>query len=166
MQQHGRGQSLSAPTLYRRVQSLFSERGSAFVPCRNRNLDQVFSLQFQRTVNRDNTVSFQNRQLQIAPVGWRGTLAGCSVTAHQHLDGTLSLSYGPHRLGRYDAAGLPVPGKAGTELGRGKGNAPFPRTPIPKTNPSGGGTTLKPDISLATKTGHFNLLTAENISQS
>ena len=69
----------------------------------------MFSLQFERTVNRDNTVSFQNRKLQIEPVRWRGTLAGCNVIAHQHLDGTLGLSYGPHCSGRYDDTGLPLP---------------------------------------------------------
>jgi len=26
---------------------------------------------------------------------------------HQHLDGTLSLRYGPHCVGRYNAEGLP-----------------------------------------------------------
>src|ERR1019366_9364340 len=49
-------------------------------------------LQFERTVNRDNTVSFQNLTLQIEPVRWRGTLAECTVTAHQHLDGTLAVN--------------------------------------------------------------------------
>src|ERR1700741_1672288 len=73
-----------------------SQRGSAFVPRRSRrDLDLIFALQFERTVNRDNTVNFQNLSLQIERVCWRGTLAGCSVTVHQHLDGTLSLSYGP-----------------------------------------------------------------------
>ncbi|MBA3912870.1 MAG: hypothetical protein H0X25_03210 [Acidobacteriales bacterium] len=51
-------------------------------------------------MNRDNTVSFQNLQLQIERVNWRGTLAGCNVTVHQHLDGSLSLTYGLHGLGR------------------------------------------------------------------
>jgi hypothetical protein len=119
----------------RRFQVAAAERGSAFVPCPARDLERVFSLQFERTVNRDNTVSFQNRQLQIEPVRWRGTLAGCSVIAHQHLDGTLSLSYGPHCLGRYDAAGGPLSRKATTELGRGRGTAPFPCNPIPKLCP-------------------------------
>ena len=76
-------------------------RGTAFVSCASRDLERVFSLQFERTVNRDNTVSFQNLHLQIERVKWRGTLAGCNVTAHQHLDGSLSLSFGPHCLGRY-----------------------------------------------------------------
>ena len=66
----------------------------------------MFALQYERTVNRDNTVSFQNLCLQIERVRWRATLAGCNVTVHQHLDGTLSLTYGPHRLGRYTAQGV------------------------------------------------------------
>jgi transposase len=84
-----------------------AQRGSAFVPCcRRKDLDLIFSLQFERTVNRDNTVSFQKLALQIERVSWRGTLAGCNVTVHQHLDGTLSLTHGPHRLGRYTAQGV------------------------------------------------------------
>jgi hypothetical protein len=87
-------------------------------------------------VNRDNTVSFQNLSLQIERVRWRATLAGCQVVVHQHLNGTLSLTHGPHCLGRYDAAGLPQPRKASTELSRGRGNYPLPLHPIPKTNPT------------------------------
>ena len=112
------------------------QRGSAFMPCRSRDLERIFSLQFERIVNRDNTVSFQNLSLQIERVQWRATLAGCSVIAHQHLDGTLSLSYGPHCLGRYDATGAPLTPKASTQLSRGRGTAPFPCNPIPKINPT------------------------------
>jgi hypothetical protein len=119
-----------------RFQVAAAERGSAFVPCPQRDLQRIFSLQFERTVNRDNTVNLQNLSLQIEAVKWRGTLAGCSVIAHQHLDGTLSLSYGPHCLGRYDAAGAPLPRAASTSLSRGRGTAPFPCNPIPKTNPT------------------------------
>jgi transposase len=82
-----------------------TQAGSAFLPCRRRDLDLVFALQFARSVNRDNTVSFQNLRLQLERVGWRATLAGCQVTVHQHLDGTLSLTHGPHLLGRYTAEG-------------------------------------------------------------
>jgi transposase len=81
------------------------QAGTAFVARRGRDLDLIFALQWERTVNRDNTVSVQNLSLQIEAVGWRNTLAGCSVTVHQHLDGTFSLTHGPHRLGRYDAQG-------------------------------------------------------------
>ena len=89
----------------RRFQVPAAQRGTAFTVCRRRDLDLIFSLQFERTVNRDNTVSFQNLALQIDPVRWRGTLAGCNVTVHQHLNGTITLSYGPHRLGSYTSQG-------------------------------------------------------------
>ena len=112
------------------------QRGNAFVPCRSRDLERIFSLQFERSVNRDNTVSFQNLSLQIERVRWRATLAGCQVVVHQHLDGTLSLTHGPHCLGRYDAVGAPLSTKASAELSRGRGTAPFPCDPIPKTNPT------------------------------
>ena len=91
-----------------RFQVATAQRGSAFLPCLRKNLDLIFSLQFERTVNRDNTVSFQNLQLQIERVQWRGTLAGCNVMVHQHLDGTISLTHGPHRLGRYSAQGAAI----------------------------------------------------------
>src|SRR5258705_1055085 len=90
----------------RRFQVQAAERGSAFVPRRRRDLDLIFALQFERTVNRDNTVSFQNLSLQIERVRWRASLAGCTVMVHQHLDGTHSLTHGPHRLGHYSAQGV------------------------------------------------------------
>jgi transposase len=120
----------------RRFQVVSRQRGHAFVPCRNRDLERIFSLQFERSVNRDNTVSFQNLSLQIERVRWRATLAGCQVVVHQHLNGTLSLTHGPHCLGRYDGGGTPLPAKASTERSRGRGTAPFPCNPIPKINPT------------------------------
>jgi transposase len=118
----------------RRFQVAPRQRGNAFVPCRSRDLERIFSLQFERSVNRDNTVSFQNLSLQIERVRWRATLAGCQVVVHQHLNGTLSLTHGPHCLGRYDGGGAPLSTKASTELSRGRGTAPFPCTPSPKSN--------------------------------
>ncbi len=120
----------------RRFQVAPKQRGNAFVPCRYRDLERIFSLQFERSVNRDTTVSFQNLRLQIERVRWRATLAGCQVVVHQHLNGTLSLTHGPHCLGRYDAAGAPLSTKASAELSRGRGTAPFPCHPIPKINPT------------------------------
>src|SRR5438445_715745 len=89
----------------RRFQVRAAQPGSAFMLRRSRDLDLIFALQFERTVNRDNTVSIQNLSLQIEAVRWRASLAGCTVTVHQHLDGSYSLTHGPHRLGRYSAQG-------------------------------------------------------------
>lgn len=35
-------------------------------------------------------------------------MAGCQAVVHQHLAGTLSLTHGPHCLGRYTAPGTAV----------------------------------------------------------
>src|SRR6202043_3823549 len=124
----------------RHFQVKASQTGSAFVPYRGKDLERIFSLQFERTVNRDNTLSFENLTLQIEPVRWRGTLAGCTVMVHQHLDGTLSLSYGPHAFGRYDERGVPIvnpkiaTGKA-VEKTRG-GKVKKPTFPPPLGNPA------------------------------
>ena len=83
-----------------------AEPGHAFVPYSGSELDRIFSLQQPRVVNRDNTVQFENLILQIDAVGWRRTLAGSTVTVHQHLDGTLSITYGPHLAGRYTSQGV------------------------------------------------------------
>src|ERR671937_428169 len=103
-----------------RFQVRARQSGSAFVPCPKPDLDLIFSIQSERSVNRDNTVSFQNLNLQIERVRWRATLAGCQVVVHQHLNGTLSLTHGPHCLGRYDAGGAPLPAQASAELSRGR----------------------------------------------
>jgi len=89
-----------------RFQVPAAQRGSAFVRRSTRDLDLIFALKFERTVNRDNTVSIQNLQLQIEPVRWRATLAGCSVMVHQHLDETFTITHGPQRLGHYSAQGV------------------------------------------------------------
>ena len=90
----------------RRFQVPAAQRGSAFVRRSSKDLDLIFALQFERTVNRDITVSVQNLRLQIEPVRWRATLAGCTVTVHQHLDGTFTITHGPQRLGHYSAEGV------------------------------------------------------------
>ena len=74
----------SIEAFHRRFQVPAREPGSALVRRSSKDLDLIFALQYQRTVNRDNTVNIQNLQWQIEPVRWRATLAGCTVTVHQH----------------------------------------------------------------------------------
>jgi len=78
---------------------------TAFVPCRRTDLDLVFSIQTERTVNKDNTVSYKKMSLQIDKQSWRGSMAGCQVTVYQHLDTTISLGFGPHIVGRFTENG-------------------------------------------------------------
>jgi len=91
-----------------------AERGTAFVPLKRKDLELVFSLQHERVVARDNTVSFANRSWQLERTKLRGTLAGCRVVVHEHLDETLSITFGPHVVGRYqgEAVEMTPPRKA------------------------------------------------------
>ncbi len=77
----------------------------AFVPAAGKDLQRIFSVQQERVVNQDNTVRVANRTLQIEKTKWRGTLAKCRVLVCEHLDGTWSVFYGPHLVGRYTADG-------------------------------------------------------------
>jgi hypothetical protein len=77
-----------------------AERGAAFRPCTNTDLDRVFSIQTERIVAKDNTVAIRDQWWQLDQTGWRRTLAGQTVIIHQHLDGTVSIRYGPHIVGR------------------------------------------------------------------
>ena len=79
-----------------------SERGTAFVPLRRKDLDLVFSIEHERIVARDNTVSFANRVWQLERSKLRATLAGCRVTIHEHLDQTVSITFGPHLVGHFN----------------------------------------------------------------
>jgi transposase len=125
---------------------------SAFVPAGGKDLERIFSLQHERVVNRDNTVSFANRVLQIGRVSWRGTLAGIRVVVSEHLDGSLSVYYGPHQVGRYanpeaeeksgtadcgkDAECKPLKNGVCTPLGNPAESAGFPLSHSPSNNPN------------------------------
>ena len=91
-----------------------AERGTAFVPLKRKDLDLVFSLQHERVVARDNTVSYAGHNWQLERTKLRGTLAGCRVVVHEHLDDALSITFGPHVVGRYrtEAVKMTPRGKA------------------------------------------------------
>ena len=102
---------------------------TAFVPCNRSDLDRVFSIQTERTVNRDNTVKFNNMILQIDKQGWRRTMEGCRVTIYQHFDDTITIGYGPHQLGKYSTDGSPIKGAVNkTDKFERKVLAPFAQT--------------------------------------
>jgi hypothetical protein len=82
-------------------------KGSAFVRTRRKDLDYVFCIQHERRVNPDNTIALDNRILQINKTRWRNTLAGCSVTVYELLDGMIVVRYGPHEVARFEPSQLP-----------------------------------------------------------
>src|SRR5947209_14276676 len=73
-----------------------AERGTAFRRCSRKDLDLVFSVQTERTVAQDNTVTIRDRYWQLDKSKFRRTLSGCTVTICEHLEGRVSVRWGPH----------------------------------------------------------------------
>lgn len=124
-----------------------AEPESAFVPATGKDLDRIFSLQQERVVNRDNTVSWGGRTLQIERVRWRGTLACCRVTVCEHLDGRVSLYYGPQCVGQFDGENNET--KSAAEKGCGKDGGfatldPAARDPLSHSPGDDGATSVVP----------------------
>ena len=67
-------------------------------------------------MNQDNTIQVDNRVFQIEKTRWRDTLAGATVVVHEHLDGRVSIRYGPHAIAEYGVDQLPpqAPRRRGT----------------------------------------------------
>jgi transposase len=98
------------------------QKTSAFRRCGRSDLDWLFTVQTERIVAQDNTVAIGDRRWQIEKSRFRSTLAGCTITIHEHLDGRVSLRYGPHVVGRFDSEGRPL-NKTASPKRRGKGGA-------------------------------------------
>ena len=84
------------------------EEGSAFVPCAGADLEGILSIQEDRVVGCDNTVSWGRKKLQIPPQKWRGSLARMRVRVCEHVDGTISVRHGPRVVGWFEASGKPM----------------------------------------------------------
>ena len=78
---------------------------AVFVGCRGTDLNQIFCVEAERVVNKDNTVSYKNKVLQLEPQQNRRTCVGLHVLVRHHLDGSYSIWKGPHLLGVYDVEG-------------------------------------------------------------
>ncbi len=101
IREHNRLFAVSAP-----------QGGTAFVPYNGGELEKIFSCQEERIVGNDNTIVLARLRLQIPPQRFRFSLARCRVLVCRHLDATLSIYYGPHLLGRYNASGTLLGGAA------------------------------------------------------
>ena len=99
-----------------------AEKGTAFRRTSRSDLNWIFTVQTERVVAKDNTVAIGDRLWQIDKTRFRSTLAGTTVTIHEHLDETVSIRFGPHVLGRFDSKGVKLT-DAATEKRRGKGGS-------------------------------------------
>jgi len=85
------------------------EKGTAFRKTARADLNWIFTVQTERVVDKDNTVAIVERRWQLEKTRFRSSLAGGTVTIHEHLDQTVSIRFGPHVVGRYRADGQPIP---------------------------------------------------------
>ena len=81
---------------------------SAFVPLVGIDLKLLLSVQDQRIVRNDNTVTHKNVILQIPETRQRSHYVRCPVTVHEFLKGTLGVSYQNQLLGEYQPDGKPI----------------------------------------------------------
>ena len=84
-----------------------AEAGDAFVPFAGR-LEDILCVQHERTVTGDNTVRYNNSDLQIPQDRHRHHYVKANVKVHQYPDGNLAVFHGPRRLARFDADGTPI----------------------------------------------------------
>jgi transposase len=96
-----------------------AEKGTAFRRTSRTDLNWIFTVQTERIVAKDNTIAIADRSWQIDRSRFRSTLAGCTVTVHEHLDATISIRYGPHVVGQFDSGGASLL-KSATKKRRGK----------------------------------------------
>ena len=95
-----------------------AEKGTAFRRSSRSDLEWIFTMQTERVVAKDNTVAIGSRAWQIDKTRFRHTLAGSTVTIHEHLDGTVSIRFGPHVVGRYNRQAEPLASEARQRRGK------------------------------------------------
>ena len=88
----------------------FSEKASspktAYVPWGHKeSLNEILCEIHDRVVQKDNTVRYETRILQIPAQDTRYHYVKAQVEVRAYLDGTLAVFYGPLCLGRYDQSG-------------------------------------------------------------
>lgn len=81
------------------------DSASAFVPLGKTDLDQILCLEEERTVGKDNTVSFDGVRLQLGKQLGRRSCEGMKVLVRRHLGGSHSIWRAHQCLGRYDGTG-------------------------------------------------------------
>ena len=84
------------------------ERGSAFVPRYNIDLDEILSIHHERLVHNDNTVVVRKNAGYRSTEPVEGQLCKCWVIVCEHLDGTISVRYGPRLLGKFHRDGRTI----------------------------------------------------------
>ena len=135
------------------------QKGSAFRRTSRSDLDWIFTIQTERVIAKDNTVAIAERSWQMDKTRFRHTLAGVTVTIHEHLDGRVSIRWGPHVVGRFAADGSSLDASRKNAERRGKGGS-MEAGENQKQVSSGSHTPL--EISQSTRGSHFPTAPADH----
>ena len=82
--------------------------GSAFVPHLGVSLQDILCEHHERTVGKDNCVSFESLTLQIPHNMYRMNYVKTKVRVHRYHDNSLAIFHGPRKLADYDKYGVCV----------------------------------------------------------
>ncbi|MCX8126231.1 MAG: ISNCY family transposase [Dehalococcoidia bacterium] len=93
------------PAFNRKFAHPAREEGSAFMAYIGPDLDDILCEQYDRTVQHDNCVRFENLVLQIPKDEYRCNYIKAKVRVHRYLDGSLAIFHGPRKLASYDTKG-------------------------------------------------------------
>jgi len=96
------------PAFNRKFAHPAREEGSAFMPYIGPMLDDILCERFERTVQHDNCVKFENLVLQIPKDEYRCNYIKAKVWVNRHIDGTLAIFHGPRKLADYDNKGQQI----------------------------------------------------------
>ena len=85
---------------------------SAFVAVTDAaSLAEILCIEQERIVARDNTVTYDGRNLQLPESRARAHYVKARVKVREYPDGTLAVFHGPRLLARYDATGQIIEGE-------------------------------------------------------
>ena len=99
-------QKIFVPKFNRQFTVKPAQEESAFVPLVGLDLKLLLSIQEERIVKNDNTVSYKNLVLQIPQTDQRPHYVRCPVIVHEFLNSTLGISYQGRLLAEFDADGV------------------------------------------------------------
>lgn len=82
-----------------------TEQGSCFVPLLGAQIDDILCEHYERTVARNNCISFEGLTLQIPQDQHRCNYINVKVRIHRYPDGSLAVFHGPRKLANYHPNG-------------------------------------------------------------
>ena len=95
------------PAFNKRFSVKAQEIKSAFIAWNATHIElkDILCLQEQRTVSKDNTVSYKGNKLQIPQNSYRYSYAKTKVKVHEYVDGSIAIFHGPRKLVKFE----PIP---------------------------------------------------------